>query len=576
MYSCLKTTFIALTACALPVSLLAASSSAHKELGDLLVQNTAATHYIWTDDLVYLQGSNQTLRWTASPNNDPYPYTLFVYRENVESGDRMYLDVMSGALTDQVIDAFGNTAIGGYLIQRVPDVSKLILYNGPVPSDVGYYHFVAEIRDFTGTRVVRAAYAKFSVVDEVVQVPGGSTADSVTWENTKSYVLSDTFFVLDGGILNIEPGTIIKGQGNSSVVVITQGGKIMARGTRARPIVMTCNAAIGQRGRGCWGGLVVNGRAPINREGGVDFAEGLPNDERGQFGGNDPDDSSGYLGYVRVEFAGIRFSPENELNGIAFHGVGRGTTVHHIQVHQSQDDGVEFFGGTVGAKYVVVSSTADDSVDWVLGWQGKLQFVFVQQKFDDGDRGIEADNLSEGQDNQPRSMPTIYNATLVGDPREGTTSSQGVLLREGTAAHLRNFLVTGFGGAGLRLNDDATFNQANQGNLTISSMMLWFNRGGSMMEADQFHDNATATFAATQTNIVVLDPGLRKPFDLNDPDPRPVDGASLGTVGWAAIPPDDGFFVTGLEAQCIGAFCPTGQNWIEGWTFFPEEENLAP
>ena len=82
----------------------------------------------------------------------------------------------------------------------------------------------------------------------------------------------------------------------------------------------------------------------------------------GVYGGDDPNDNSGILRYVRVEFAGIEFSPDNELNGIAFQGVGRGTIVENIQVSWNKDDGIEMFGGSVDIKRVVLTNIGDDSI----------------------------------------------------------------------------------------------------------------------------------------------------------------------------------------------------------------------
>ena len=169
-----------------------------------------------------------------------------------------------------------------------------------------------------------------------------SEPDSPNWHlsETYEYLLRGAVFVKNGAILTIEPGVKIYGeQATNGTLIIAQGSKIMAEGTASAPIVMSSDAFEGSRARGQWGGLIINGSAPTNQ--GVTFGEG----DTGAFGGNDPTDSSGVLRYVRVEYAGIEFSPDNELNGIAFQGVGSGTVVDHVQVHMNQDDGVEMFGG---------------------------------------------------------------------------------------------------------------------------------------------------------------------------------------------------------------------------------------
>ena len=99
----------------------------------------------------------------------------------------------------------------------------------------------------------------------------------------------------------------------------------------------------------------------------------------GLFGGDDPTDSSGSLKYMVVKYAGSNVDPENQLNGIAFQGVGSGTEVDYVQVHNNLDDGIEFFGGNVSARHVVLTGNADDSLDWTDGWQGSIQFLLINQ-----------------------------------------------------------------------------------------------------------------------------------------------------------------------------------------------------
>ena len=121
----------------------------------------------------------------------------------------------------------------------------------------------------------------------------------------------------------------------------------------------------------------------------------------------------------------------------------------------SRDDAMEWFGGTVDGKYLVMSNAADDSVDWTFGWTGRLQFVAVTQRGDDADNGIEADNNEFNNNVLPRSNPQIYNITLCGDPdrNEGGESPRGANLRRGTAFTIRNFLLTGFKTTGFQISD---------------------------------------------------------------------------------------------------------------------------
>ena len=217
------------------------------------------------------------------------------------------------------------------------------------------------------------------------------------------YLLRGAVFVEDGATLTIEHGVTIYGeQATNGTLIVAQGGKIMANGTADAPIVMTSDAAIGQRARGQWGGLIINGKAPTNQ--GITAGEG----DTGDYGGDDPNDNSGVLRYVRVEYAGIEFSPDNELNGIALQGVGAGTVIEYVQVHMNQDDGIEMFGGTVDLKYALVTGARDDSFDWTDGWTGKGQFWVAQHYGDDADNGFENDNSSKNNEALRHVQPQRY------------------------------------------------------------------------------------------------------------------------------------------------------------------------
>jgi hypothetical protein len=398
----------------------------------------------------------------------------------------------------------------------------------------------------------------------VVMVSGRITSDT-TWTPGNVYVLNGTVFV-ENAALTIEAGTRIVGNGSTiGTLVISQAGQIFANGRADAPIVFTSDQPVGQRGRANWGGLIINGEAPINVPGGTAFGEG----DTGVYGGSNPDDSSGVLRYVRVEYAGIEFSPDNELNGIAFQGVGRGTVAEFLQVHFNKDDGIEMFGGTVDVKYAIVTGIGDDCFDWTEGWQGRGQFWIAQQHGDDADQGFEADNSAENNDLLPRSNPTIYNFTLIGDPdfNEGAESDEGMLIREGTAATLKNGVIMGFKEVGFNIDGGATFTVAQQGALVMENLVFFNNNPNFAPD--------TEAFAASIPTIVVRDPMLRGPYDLTSPDFRPLPESPLvnGELG-VSLPPNDGFFE---PARFIGAMStdrdpnpdePYNGNWLSGWTNF--------
>ncbi|MDH4065992.1 MAG: hypothetical protein OEW19_16455, partial [Acidobacteriota bacterium] len=369
-----------------------------------------------------------------------------------------------------------------------------------------------------------------------------------------------------GATINIQEGTRIVGEfATLGTLIIAQGGRINAQGTASQPIVFTSDQPIGQRARGDWGGLILNGEAPINLPGGIGLGEG----DTGQYGGNNPDDNSGVLRYVRVEFAGIEFSPDNELNGIAFQGTGRGTVVDYIQVIFNKDDGVEMFGGTTQVKHVLLSSNGDDNLDWTFGWTGRAQFVIIHQRGDDADNGFEGDNNGNNNDLLPRANPTIFNATLVGDPFTdfGNESDDGMLIREGTAGTFRNFIVLGFKEYGINIDQDSTVEQLRNGNLTFGNGIV-FNNG--LIAGRSNLDSNAAPLALIPTMRVggSNDPGLIDPYNHTNPNYRPASNTSLALQLAPATPPNDGFFEI---APYIGALgLDPAQDWTVGWTNFEQ------
>jgi len=405
-------------------------------------------------------------------------------------------------------------------------------------------------------------------IDKPVRVIRGRFTSDLTLTSDAYWVLRGTVFIVEPARLFIQPGTQVIGEtATRGTLVIDRGARIIADGTAEQPIVFTSDQPPAQRGRGDWGGLIINGRAPLNLPGGVAEGEG----DTGEYGGNDPDDDSGILRYVRVEFAGIEFSPDNELNGIAFQGVGRRTIVDHVQVSFNKDDGVEMFGGTVDLKHVIVTSIGDDSIDWTFGWSGRMQFAIAQQRGDDADRGIEADNNGNNNDLLPRSNPTIYNLTLIGDPdfNEGAESTRGLTLREGTAGTIRNFIVMGFKDRGVEVATPSTLNQAASGALSLRNGILFFNN-------PDVHSSANTLVANAGATIAQVDPELIDPFNHAAPNFRPRPGSPALSLA-PATPPNDGFFEI---AQFLGALdVDPEKDWTLGWTSFAQPEvqqALAP
>ena len=409
-------------------------------------------------------------------------------------------------------------------------------------------------------------------------VSGDVTADitvDTTWKKDTVYTLKTLIYVTNGATLTIEPGTVVQGD-RQSALIVARDGKLVAAGTATEPIVFTSSTPAGQRGgpQGDWGGLVLNGRASINVTGGENNSEGLADEPRNRYGGGaTPDDTHdcGTLKYVRVEFAGRALTADNELNGITFNACGSGTTVDYVQVHRGVDDGIELFGGSVNLKHVVITGSDDDGLDWDQGWTGKGQFIVAQQINGRGNHGIEADSNRTNNDLLPRSNPTLFNVTLIGRNPDTTPSegpSRGLMLRQGTAGVLSNFIVMNFTSNALTVDQASTASQWMSGTLSVKNSIFfnnpnvgWSAATGSM--PDNMFDEAAALSNVALANRDI-DPQLAAALNETAPGFKPLMDSPALMGG--ATPPADGFF--DVTATFVGAVGAT--DWTVGWTAYPE------
>jgi hypothetical protein len=426
----------------------------------------------------------------------------------------------------------------------------------------------------TTTSAVNAPPVNVPGIDKPVIVVTGDVDVNETWTSANYYVLRGAVFVRSGSTLNIGAGTRIVGEsGSAGTMIVERGGRINAIGTQEAPIVFTSDQPIGQRGRGDWGGLIINGRARLNFGSGEATGEG----DTGTYGGTDDNDNSGILRYVRVEFGGIEFSPDNELNGIAFQAVGRGTQVDHVQSHLSRDDALEWFGGTVDGKYLVMSGAADDGLDWTFGWSGRVQFAAILQRGDDADNAIESDNNEFNNNVLPRSNPQLYNVTICGDPAGiGSEVQRASNLRRGTAFTIRNFLITGMRqGFQIETTNTATTSQVDNGTSQMGAGVSWnnLNAQGVVTPGQAMHSSVTAYMNTGRfPNIILNQPAGLSSATCNasivNPNLQPPLASLAGGQLAPILPPNDGFFE---PVTFIGAVPPApAPNWMDGWTSFPQ------
>ncbi|MEX1063467.1 MAG: hypothetical protein WEC12_07680 [Balneolaceae bacterium] len=417
---------------------------------------------------------------------------------------------------------------------------------------------------------------------------------------------ADSVYYLDGyvfvesGTLTIEPGTVILAfeepsdvaEGNETSLIITRNAQIDADGTPENPIIFTSeldqepfggSVTLNETNSKLWAGIIVLGSAPAYSGGNTDAIqiEGIVDaDSRSQYGGDEPDHSSGTMRYVSIRFSGAEIGPGNEIQGLTLGGVGRGTTLEYIDIFVSADDGIEIFGGTVDINNISVAFAEDDSFDLDLGWAGTGQYLFALQGGNEADYGSEWDGANP--DNAPLySTARLYNMTLIGPGLNETSrdiEKTAVMMRDGSAYSLYNSIITDFNGLGIEIEDmgdaedsyDKTVLNVNSDGASLAGNIWW-----------------TGNATSIESMIYVTDPDVSRDADgsatadwLLDRDnlfEDPLLGGVCRTRGCGGLDPvasasaATAIAVTVADSQAdqtsyIGAFDPDETPWISGWT----------
>jgi hypothetical protein len=311
------------------------------------------------------------------------------------------------------------------------------------------------------------------------------------------YLIKGQVFVKDTKVLTIQPGTVIFGdKASKGTLIVTPGGKIIAEGTVSEPIVFTSSQKAESRDRGDWGGLVILGKAKTNQTNPA--IEGI--NPPVIFGGTDDADNSGILKYVRVEYAGIELTPNNETNSITLGGVGSGTQMEYCQVSYGGDDGFEWFGGTVNAKHLISLGLWDDDFDIDFGFTGKIQFALAVRypTFADqsGSNIIETDNGPNDNVTTLLTEGVISNLTGIGPKLTNIQATNAnyqhsIDMRRRTALTIANSVFVGMT-RGIRMNQQSVYDNYNNG----TGFLL-----NNIMSAPATTFSVGTGMAATATNV---------------------------------------------------------------------------
>lgn len=483
----------------------------------------------------------------------------------------------------------------------------------------------------------RTSLRPIAVAAALVALGGALTAQinvssdittSTTWTTGNTYNLTTQIYVTSGATLTIQPGVIVASTtGTGGSLAVTRGSMIFVNGTELQPVIMTSTADtatwIGgdpktgtyRLGMNEWGNLTICGQAYISENaaglgntstfGASNYGimegltEAFPGDTRVRYGGGNDDDDSGSVQYLSLRYGGKVIGLNNELNGLSLGGIGRNTDIHHVEIMNNVDDGIEIWGGTVNLKYFSIWNVGDDSLDIDQGWRGKAQFGLIVQGYSGagaqgggvGDNCMEMDG-AEDSNYEPVTTAKVYNMTVIGQPVSG---DHGTAWRDNARVQIRNSIFMDLGERLVNL-DNVDGDGAN--GYGFSGTLSWANTwttaastsanypaqtDGNLIELKDsvFYNNLFGTAYTEATARGVLAPANNNVQAVSLPiqaisrgpnavvgafimqpvtqlDPRPANDA-LTSAAWA---PNDGFF---SSAHYRGAFGP-GSNWLLGWS----------
>jgi hypothetical protein len=393
----------------------------------------------------------------------------------------------------------------------------------------------------------------------VVNVTSEITTDT-RWTADKVYYLKAQIYVKTGATLTIDAGTVIRADHTAvgAGLFVTKGSKLIANGTASQPIIFTSDNPVGSRNKGDWGGIILLGKGAYNLNNGIGNIEGIAPSSDTQYGGGtspDNNDNSGSLQYVRIEYAGYVYAANNEINGLTFGAVGRGTTIDYVQVSFSNDDSFEWFGGAVNCKHLVAYRGLDDDFDTDNGFSGNVQFCLGVRDPQISDapavstsEGFESDNNNSnsntGNLGTPITSAIFSNCTMVGPyyrlglPNGGTIANgykRGARIRRNSQLKIYNSVFTDYL-EGVHVDGSYAEANATAGTLQFRNNII----AGTVTTSKVTQVNSGSTFdiaswyTASNNTTITTNSGLfRKAYDTTDArlytglDYRPATGSAL-------------------------------------------------
>ncbi|MEO8235642.1 MAG: hypothetical protein ABI549_09535 [Flavobacterium sp.] len=352
---------------------------------------------------------------------------------------------------------------------------------------------------------------KTTEYSEPTQIISGVINENVTLYKKNTYILMNVVYVTNNAILNIEPGTIIRGDYDTcGTLVITKGAKIIAEGTETDPIVFTSNKEVSERKPGDWGGIIILGDAPINKFGGIGNLDFNLNPKYNFYGGLNSESNSGKLKYLRIEFSGRKLNALKELNGLSLAGVGNKTKIEYVQISFSNDDSFESYGGDIIFNNLISFRATDDDFDFTQGTQCNISnSIAIRYPFSSDvsrSRCFEVDSYDkiENYDLSKKLTKIVANnMTLINneDNNQGLVK-EAIYVKNDTFFELKNSVVSGFNQF-LLLEDKAVLN-SNLEKLKFHSILINDSKYNVQLESGIINNLIEEKIVNNVNNIQIL------------------------------------------------------------------------
>ncbi len=284
---------------------------------------------------------------------------------------------------------------------------------------------------------------------KVDNILSGDIENDSTLNASVEYVLNGPLHVVSGGKLRIPAGTVIKAKkGFNKYILVETGGQIFINGTAEKPVTLTSAEATPKSGD--WGGLVINGKAILSGATGKTTTSTTEIQPAAIYGGSVDNDNSGEITYLKVLYTGAKSSADVEHNGLTLNGVGSGTKIENVFIVSAADDGVEFFGGSVSVKNLLVVNSDDDMFDATQGWKGTLDNAFgiweTGYASNESDpRGLELDGNLDGATPGDINQSNFIFKNISVVNKSTFQMHDAIKLRRGATANITNILIKGEG-----------------------------------------------------------------------------------------------------------------------------------